>query len=366
VSPTGNPLLDILLGCGLGIITGLIPGLHVNTLAAASLLLPGAWNATLLAAGTTHTVVNIIPATQFGGGDDADAGLALPARQLALAGRLKETIRTSVTSSLIAGIMAWQAGTFLENLWQPAMEFIAEWRTPILLGFLVITIGPLLRSKQAWATMLLAGALGFVSAQFPMPGPAGNQALLPLLTGLFAVPILLEKGAATPLFRGQNRLQWRHVKTGILDAAPLAMITAMLPGITSGVASRITKNRGEMAHVAKISALNTIHAILALHIVEQTGIVRTGLAATATPLVWAAIPLGLAVGAAATLALGTRPMPNLRWPILALLATLVIWMTLLPGTVLWIAAACIGIYARKNQVSPVILTACLWLPLLQY
>lgn len=366
MSPTGNQFLDILLGCGLGIITGLIPGLHVNTLAAASLLIPGAWNATLLAAGTAHTVVNIIPATQFGGGDDADAGLALPARQLALDGRLRETIRTSVIASLIAGILAWLAGPYLAELWQPALHFIANWRAPVLIGFLALTIGPLLRTKQTWASMLLAGGIGFISAKIAMPGPVGNQALLPLLTGLFAVPVLLAPTHMTALLPGKNRLQWRHVKTGILDATPLATITSMLPGITSGVASRITKNRGSMAHVAKISALNTMHAIFALHIVEQTGIVRTGLAANATPITWAAIPIGLGLGSAATLLIGTRAIPNIRWPTLAILATLITWMTGLAGILLWTAAGCLGIYARKNAVSPVILTACLWLPLLQY
>ncbi|MGB1698244.1 MAG: tripartite tricarboxylate transporter permease, partial [Thermoplasmatota archaeon] len=229
--------------------TGLIPGLHVNTLAAASLLLPGHWNVPLLAAGTTHTVVNIIPVTQFGGGDDADAGLALPARQLALDGRLHETVRTSVTASILAGLAAWQIGGFLEHQWQPALDFIADHRALMLAGFLLWSIGPLLRTMSAWGVMLMAGALGFISQQLPLHGPVGNQALLPLLIGLFAVPVLLDRADPAPAGANPRPVQWRHVRRGLLDALPLATLTSMLPGITSGVASRMTRNRGNMHHV---------------------------------------------------------------------------------------------------------------------
>lgn len=359
MSPTGHPLLDILIGCAIGTLTGLIPGLHVNTIAAASLLLPGQWAPTLLAAGTTHTVVNIIPATQFGGGDDADAGLAIPARQLALDGRLLETIRTSITASVFAGLAAWGIGAWLP--WDVSMQFIAAWRIPILALFLLSTIGPLLKNRRAIATLLLAGALGY-AARYPFSGPAGNQAMLPLLTGLFALPILLRTNTAGHVAPGPNRLQWRHVRTGLLDAAPLATLTAMLPGITSGVASRMTKHRGLMAHVSKISALNTMHAIFALHIVQATGIARTGLAAHAQPILWAAVPLGLAFGAIATQGLAKARLPSLRWPVLAILAGLTMWLTGPMGLVLWAGCGALGLW---NKESPILLTAALWFPLLQ-
>lgn len=364
MSPIDNPLLGILVGCLLGTLTGLIPGLHVNTLAAASLLLPGHWNVPLLAAGTAHTVVNIIPATQFGGGDDADAGLALPARQLALEGRLQETVRTSVTASTLAGIAAWQIGRLLEAHWQPALDFIAEHRLLVLLVFLLWSIGPLLRTANAWGVMLMAAALGFLSQQLPLTGPVGNQALLPLLTGLFAVPVLLDRAEAAP--PGAKRpVRWRHVRQGLLDAIPLATLTSMLPGITSGVASRMTRNRGNMHHVAKISALNTTHAVLALHIVAATGVTRTGLAEHTTPILWASVPIALGAGGLAAILLANVKLPAMGLPVLGLLGGLTWMLTGLPGIMLWITASLLGIHCRKQAVSPVLLTACLWLPLLQ-
>ena len=80
----------ILIGAALGIATGLVPGLHVNTLAAVALALPwlppeGAAMA-LVAVGTVHTIVNILPATYVGAPDEDDVTVVLPAHRLLQAG----------------------------------------------------------------------------------------------------------------------------------------------------------------------------------------------------------------------------------------------------------------------------------------
>lgn len=328
-----------------------------------SLLVSGAWQGTLLAAGITHTVVNIIPATQFGGGDDADASMALPARQLTLDGRGKEVILTSLTASIVAGLLAWKGGEALAPFWQPSLSFLDTYRKPVLLLFVAWSIGPCLRTRNAWIAVLLAVGLGITTTNIAFSGPAGNQALLPLLTGLFATPILLQRLASRNINPGPKRMQWRHVRNGILDAAPLATLTSMLPGITSGVAARMTKDRGPMHHVAKISALNTIHAILALHIVTQTDIVRTGLAQHATPVQWNFMPLALALGGLATISFSKVNLRSLQKPVLGLLILLTLALTGWQGLMIWLAASCLGVWTW-GKTSPAILTACLWGPIL--
>ncbi|MDD1639821.1 MAG: tripartite tricarboxylate transporter permease, partial [Methanomicrobiales archaeon] len=95
-------LAGTVLGVAIGTVSGLVPGVHANTMASvllggeavlASVFGPEALGAALFAALVTHTFLDIIPST-FLGIPDADTALAvLPAHALCLEGKGEEAVR---------------------------------------------------------------------------------------------------------------------------------------------------------------------------------------------------------------------------------------------------------------------------------
>jgi len=115
VTPEGSAavLVAILAGVALGTASGLTPGLHANTfalgLAAVASSIPGPptlVGATMLAAGTTHTFLDVVPALALGVPDPAMAASALPGHRLVIAGRGREAIRLSALGSGLAVVFA--------------------------------------------------------------------------------------------------------------------------------------------------------------------------------------------------------------------------------------------------------------------
>ncbi|MFP4591201.1 MAG: tripartite tricarboxylate transporter permease, partial [Halobacteriales archaeon] len=102
-------LLATVAGAGLGIVSGLIPGLHANNFA---LLLAGlapsvpadplVVGAAMLAAGVVHTFVDVVPALAIGVPDADAAVTALPGHRLVLEGRGREAMRLSALGSVLA------------------------------------------------------------------------------------------------------------------------------------------------------------------------------------------------------------------------------------------------------------------------
>ncbi|WP_367883109.1 tripartite tricarboxylate transporter permease [Thermococcus peptonophilus] len=97
-------LRELLLGALFGTFTGLMPGVHVNTLA---VLLNGALlpSLTLFAMGLTHTYLDAFPSTFLGIPDEGTALSILPAHRLVLAGKGMEVIRIALYSSFLATLL---------------------------------------------------------------------------------------------------------------------------------------------------------------------------------------------------------------------------------------------------------------------
>ena len=79
-------LVYVMIGIGLGTITGLIPGLHVNNIVLILLLLtpraPLNLSCAIMACAITHTFVNFIPGAFLGAPDEDTAVAILPAHRM--------------------------------------------------------------------------------------------------------------------------------------------------------------------------------------------------------------------------------------------------------------------------------------------
>jgi len=97
-----------------GIITGLIPGLHVNNIAAAVLLmLPFlsqqfslyAISCFIVSMAITHTIFDFIPSTLLGIPEDDTCLSTLPAHKMVLQGKAFEAIYLTAVGGLISTLM---------------------------------------------------------------------------------------------------------------------------------------------------------------------------------------------------------------------------------------------------------------------
>lgn len=294
--------IGLAAGTAVGIATGLIPGFHINTLAALGLgLLPAhpAVAIALVAAGVLHAFVQLIPQTYVGVAGD-DAGFAvLPAHRLVIEGRGPDAVaiaRDAALFGLAAAVLLllplkWivaEPGRIL-----PVLDAAAPWVVGGVLVLLVVQERHRGASGMGWAaaTLALSGAVGLVALHVPMTSWVGMPAspLLPLLSGLFGIAGLaasLHAGTAIPPQRAPDGGGPPGLPAMLGTAAAFA--TVALPGLSSAVAASLTRvaPRQDDARdaLATLSAINTAHLTLAFGLLWVTARARTGLASATSSL----------------------------------------------------------------------------------
>ncbi|MFP4050481.1 MAG: tripartite tricarboxylate transporter permease [Thermoplasmata archaeon] len=283
--------LFTLIGCCLGILTGLIPGFHVNTvsflilsfqsvLVMFSLTLIGGFDPSMeyvialisvliIGCVVTHTFLNFIPATYLGAPEGETALSVLPAHRMLLEGKGYEAIKASALGSLGASMFALllilPARLIMSspvNLYEKLVPFI-----PLILFFvvsiLVLQEGATLldyREKLvAIGIFLLSGFLGFsilspggissyVWAPFEQEGLSNASVLLfPLFTGLFGISNLLVSLMDNPEIPEQQTddieigLEDKNKIRGTIAGTFSGGLVGWLPGITGAAATAVTR-----------------------------------------------------------------------------------------------------------------------------
>jgi len=319
-------------GVGLGTVSGLIPGLHANTLA---LLLastagqvPGPRlyvGAAMLAAGVTHTFLDVVPALALGVPDPAMAAGALPSHRLVIEGRGREALRLSALGSGGAVLLAAPLSVPVTLLMEQFYPFVSAHLSLFLggiAGLLVITESGISRRVGATLSVLASGGLGLVVLDAPASGvlPVADV-LVALFSGLFGAPILLAaidgEGVppqADPAVTTPRRAVAALAVVGTLCGA----VVGYLPGVSSAVAATLalglTSARGPRAFVVTTSGVNTATAIFALFALVTFGDPRTGVLVAldraavplALPSLLAAVAIAAVVSAALVPLLGDR------------------------------------------------------------
>lgn len=267
----------------LGMISGLIPGVHANTMAGILLglqgLLLGALEADMVAiamftALITHTFLDIIPST-FLGVPDADTAISvLPAHSLCIEGEGPEAVRISALGSAGAVVVAMPL-FFLFFLLLPFVQPLIDW----WIGILLITVAGLLivySDSPEWsmAVFSVSGLLGIFTFKYSFLAWNifdSSSLLMPLLSGLFGISVLL-RSSHGPIpdqnFSGismQGKSLVKHTCLGALAGA----IVGWLPGLSTATANAlltlgINYDVDRRGYIAATSAANTANAFLGL------------------------------------------------------------------------------------------------------
>lgn len=332
-------LAFVVAGIAVGTLSGLTPGLHVNALAMllaiAAPSIPGPPHlvgATLLAAGVTHSFLDIVPSLTLGVPDAAMAATALPGHRLVLGGRGHEALRLSILGSTTAVGLALLLGVPV-TLAMERLYPVVRAHLPVVLG---LVMALLVARERTWlarlggfVALVVSGVFGIVVLD---ANPVGvlpvDDVLLPAFAGLFGVPILLAalrgdgvprqddpRIAAHPLAVGRAAVAGAGaggivgyvpgVSSAIAAVLALGALTGSADGTTvdstGGVTDGTSQGSGDRAFLVAVSGVNTSNTIFALFALLALGSPRTGVLVAYER---AALPLNLPLLLAAVVLAG--------------------------------------------------------------
>ena len=371
----------VLGGIALGTCSGLTPGLHANNFA---LLLAGFApaipaeplyvGAAMLAAGVTHTFLDIVPALALGVPDPAMAPTALPGHKLVLQGRGREALRLSALGSALAVAFAVPLAIPVTAAMERVYPTIAANLTVVMgtvSALLVVTERTMLARLGAAIALTASGILGLLTLDVPTGGvlPAGDM-LAPLFAGLFGAPILIEAldGEGVPPQDDERITTSRGFVLSVALVGTLSgAIVGYLPGISSAIAAAgalvVLPHRGPRAFVVATSGVSTANTVFALFALVALGSPRTGVlvALESTnvphelPVLLSSVAIAAAVAFLLVLLVGDRYLAIvgrvdnvlLSLGVLAFLCVLVVAFTGAVGLAVFVVATAIGLVPAR-------------------
>lgn len=300
----GTCMVMSLIGAGMGLFSGLAPGIHVNTLASLLLaaqasvisLIPGteedaalAVCSCIMSASVVHSFVDFVPSVFIGAPDGEDAVSVLPGHRLLLEGRGMEAVRAAAIGSLIGASASILMSVPLQWMLLNGLEGPLESLTPLVLlaAAAVLIGGEFGHGSGHWglAAFVISGFLGLACMTLPVPmdGVLGEgSVMLPLLTGLFGIPVLLEtsKGARVPEQR--DRVRDPVGPAPGLKGVLMGTVAGWFPGITATVGASMSvavmpEDRPER-FIATVASVGTVTSVLSLVTLSVSGNGRSGTA----------------------------------------------------------------------------------------
>lgn len=284
-------VLALVAGISVGTVTGLLPGLHVNAVAAIVLSLLPALTAyfSLLALGIflivtliTHSFLDFIPSIFLGAPDEGETALSvLPGHKLLLGGQGYKALKLTV----VGGIGAFLIGLLTLPIFFAFVKYGYNYLTkiiaPLLLFFSALFILSEKSSrKKVWALIifLLSGVLGLLA----LNNLSIRESLFPLLAGLFGISTLLISAGSIKKIPEQvfdDKIEigswWTHLK-GSVCAALMAVLPALGAAQATILAQFLTRKRSAEEFLVIVGGINTVSVLFVLTTLFLINKSRTG------------------------------------------------------------------------------------------
>lgn len=311
-----------LVGSVLGTLTGLIPGLHVNTVALILLMTYGTITLFLkilsglngneiallvaiiiVSTSLTHTFVDFIPSTFLGVPEEDTALSVLPAHKLLLKGKGMKAVELSAVGSLVAvvsglmiiipySLILGAPGNFLTLLTNSTLYILL-----FLCSLLIVSETSKINGSNFYGCTMAglvffsSGILGSIVLSLPTTSPVGFRStnLFPLFTGLFGFSNLvlsLNDSSANELPIQEKLTDSEDLNT--LPAVPgmlAGSLVGFLPGVSSAHAAIIAmnpwnrrKDASEESVITTLGAVNTSNAVFVIVALFLTNKARSGAA----------------------------------------------------------------------------------------
>jgi len=191
-------ILFSLLGIGIGIVTGLIPGMHVNNLIPILLTSsffisdPLSLSVMIISIAVTQTFIQFIPSIFLGAPEEGTSLSVLPGHKLLFEGRGYEAVKLTV----IGGIGSLLLTMFLVTIFSQYFQTFYTLSRPYIQYLLLFIIAAMIVSEKssrkilyASSIILMSGILGILILNFQIV----NQrfVLFPAFSGLFGLSTLI-------------------------------------------------------------------------------------------------------------------------------------------------------------------------------
>ena len=276
----------ILVGTGLGVITGLTPGIHVNTLIPFFYMVNPSFETCIIIVSMmiTHTFLDFIPSTLLGVPDEATALTVLPTHRMLLEGRALEAIKLTAVGSLGSVLFS-----FL--IFYPVymvMPHVYSFLNPRMAYFLIMISAVLILTEKGIKRIyslfvyLISGILGYIVLNSHILRE--DQKFFPVFTGLFGLSVLffsLKDKSRFPVQPLDFRLliPEKEILKAIIKGSLAGMFVAFFPGIGNAQATilvqiakikkRIYDNRSFIIACSGVNTSNALFSLLALYTIGK-------------------------------------------------------------------------------------------------
>ncbi len=293
-------MLDLLFAFALGVlagtVTGLLPGIHTNTVAILavgalpiltkyfSLIDVGIFLSVMV---VVHSFLDFIPSI-FLGAPDSDTALGvLPGHRMLLRGEGYEALKLTVVGGIGAAVLGLLLLPGFFIFVEKGYPILEKFVVPIIISFSIIFI--LLEpnfKKRLWALLifLMAGSLGLIV----LNNLSIRDPLFPMLSGLFGISTLLVSMQGNTKIVEQkfdDRIEF-EIKNfwNYLKATLSSMLMSVLPALGSAQAAVISqafarKDKEGKDFLVIVGGINTVSALFVLTTLYLIGRARTGVIA---------------------------------------------------------------------------------------
>ncbi len=324
-------LLDVLFGLLLGLASGVLPGIHTNTVVAlltqsemgtVSLL------TTIVVLACARVVFELVQAIFLAIPDETTVVSVLPGHRMLMEGKGFYALTLCVFASLLALVLTVVMLPVSFFVFPVAFRIIEPFMFYALLVISVVLLASergIGKIARAILVFLLAGALGFVVLTFPIV----REPLFPSFSGLFALSSMLiaaRGGVSIPKQRdAQVEINARGILFYVFIGVLLGLFADLFPGVSSpaqvAVLASIFLFLDAPKFLVTTSAIAVSHTIYSFVSIWTIGKARTGAAVAVRDLVggmgseWifyiiALAVVGIAAASVLTLILG-RPILKL-------------------------------------------------------
>ena len=294
-------VIACLLGIGIGTITGMTPGIHVNTagailFAVSTILLsfvsPEFLCVLMVSMSIAHALLEFVPSMLLGVPEEGTALSVLPGHKMVLEGRSKEAIRIVSIGGFGAIIVTILLLPIFAIVLPPTYELLkpVTWILLLIASiYLIYKVTSTLKGFQ-WSLLLfiLSGILGWIIFQAPL---SSGISLMCVFSGLFGISTILFSLNDNSTIPHQNKFYELNLDSAkiksIITGGTTGAILGFLPGFGPAQGSVIAQSASGQSNnddenttnfLLAISGLNTSDCLFSLIAIYLIGNPRSGIA----------------------------------------------------------------------------------------
>jgi putative membrane protein len=284
-------LQDVAVGMVLGAFSGLLPGIHSNTVAtllSALPIPPGSFAYIIAALVGAHIVFSFFPSIFLSIPDDTVVASVLPGHKMALEGRGRQAIEVCALSAVLAAFASAVLLPIALIAIPIAYSAIRPHMAALLAAaslFLIASEKEAKKAALALAVFLLCGAFGLATMRAGIADP-----LFASFSGLFAASGILLSFTATKKIPEQKDEELKvdflpYVAAGVLFGAASDLFAGIAaPAQIAVFASVFLPTSQARKFLALVSSIAASHSVFAFAALVSIGKAREGAIATANSI----------------------------------------------------------------------------------